>query len=73
MTDKNLSEPITYATAGVDVEAGDDAVELMKSAVTATHSPVLLGGFGGFAGMWDATALTSYRQPVLTTSRRGRH
>lgn len=71
MTDKNISEPITYATAGVDVEAGDDAVALMKSAVTATHSSKVLGGFGGFAGMWDATALTSYRQPVLTTSTDG--
>ena len=71
MTEDHTPEPITYATAGVDVEAGDDAVELMKSAVTATHSSRVLGGFGGFAGMWDATALTSYRQPVLTTSTDG--
>lgn len=71
MTDKNFSEPITYAASGVDVQAGDDAVELMKSAVTATHSSRVLGGFGGFAGMWDATALTSYRRPVLTTSTDG--
>ena len=71
MTDKNRSQPITYATSGVDVEAGDDAVELMKSAVTATHSSRVLGGFGGFAGMWDATPLTSYRRPVLTTSTDG--
>lgn len=71
MTDKDLSQPITYATSGVDVEAGDDAVELMKSAVTATHSSRVLGGFGGFAGMWDATPLTSYRRPVLTTSTDG--
>ncbi|GAA4117712.1 phosphoribosylformylglycinamidine cyclo-ligase [Enteractinococcus coprophilus] len=71
MTEDQTPEPITYATAGVDVEAGDDAVELMKSAVTATHSSRVLGGFGGFAGMWDATALTSYRQPVLTTSTDG--
>lgn len=71
MTDKNRSQPITYATSGVDVEAGDDAVELMKSAVTATHSNRVLGGFGGFAGMWDATPLTSYRRPVLTTSTDG--
>lgn len=71
MTDKNLGEPITYAAAGVDVQAGDDAVELMKSAVTATHSSRVLGGFGGFAGMWDATPLTSYRRPVLTTSTDG--
>lgn len=71
MTDKNLGEPITYAAAGVDVQAGDDAVELMKHAVTATHSNRVLGGFGGFAGMWDATALTSYHRPVLTTSTDG--
>src|SRR5690625_650603 len=71
VTDNNTPEPITYATAGVDVEAGDDAVALMKSAVTATHSNRVLGGFGGFAGMWDATALTSYRRPVLTTSTDG--
>jgi len=71
VTDKELPNPITYATAGVDVEAGDDAVELMKSAVTATHSTRVLGGFGGFAGMWDATALTRYRRPVLTTSTDG--
>lgn len=71
MTDKDRSQPITYATSGVDVEAGDDAVELMKSAVTATHSNRVLGGFGGFAGMWDATPLTSYRRPVLTTSTDG--
>ncbi|NLZ98890.1 MAG: phosphoribosylformylglycinamidine cyclo-ligase [Micrococcus sp.] len=66
-----MGEPITYAAAGVDVQAGDDAVELMKSAVTATHSNRVLGGFGGFAGMWDATPLTSYRRPVLTTSTDG--
>lgn len=71
MTDKEKSQPITYATSGVDVEAGDDAVDLMKSAVTATHSQRVLGGFGGFAGMWDATPLTSYRRPVLTTSTDG--
>ncbi|GAA2039484.1 phosphoribosylformylglycinamidine cyclo-ligase [Yaniella flava] len=71
MTDNNLGKPLTYADAGVDVQAGDDAVELMKSAVTATHSGRVLGGFGGFAGMWDATPLTSYRRPVLTTSTDG--
>lgn len=71
MTDNNFGKPLTYAAAGVDVEAGDQAVELMKSAVTATHSSRVLGGFGGFAGMWDATQLTSYRRPILTTSTDG--
>ena len=63
--------PITYAAAGVDVEAGDRAVELMKGAVKATHTPEVLGGVGGFAGMWDASALTAYRKPLLATSTDG--
>ena len=61
----------TYAAAGVDVEAGDRAVELMKSAVAATHGPEVVGGFGGFAGLFDASALKDYRQPQLATSTDG--
>src|SRR5215218_4595944 len=45
-------EPLTYAQAGVDVEAGDRAVSLMRAAVEATHGPGVLGGIGGFAGLW---------------------
>ena len=45
-------EPLTYAQAGVDVEAGDRAVALMREAVEATHGPRVLGGIGGFAGLW---------------------
>lgn len=71
MTEHDSSAPITYAGAGVDVQAGDAAVDLMKDAVKATHSSSVLGGFGGFAGMWDATALTRYTRPVLTTSTDG--
>ncbi|MGC5047890.1 phosphoribosylformylglycinamidine cyclo-ligase [Micrococcus porci] len=66
-----LDAPITYAAAGVDVEAGDRAVELMKDAVKATHTAEVLGGVGGFAGMWDASALTGYRKPLLATSTDG--
>lgn len=74
MTEQNTPHtdaPITYAAAGVDVEAGDLAVELMKDAVKATHTPEVLGGIGGFAGMWDASALLQYRKPLLTTSTDG--
>ena len=39
-----------YAAAGVDIEAGDRAVELMKAHVAATRRPEVLGGLGGFAG-----------------------
>jgi phosphoribosylformylglycinamidine cyclo-ligase len=45
-------EPLTYAQAGVDVEAGERAVALMRAAVEATHGPRVLGGIGGFAGLW---------------------
>ncbi|SMY11798.1 phosphoribosylformylglycinamidine cyclo-ligase [Brevibacterium jeotgali] len=61
----------TYAAAGVDVEAGDRAVELMKAAVSATHTPQVVGGVGGFAGLFDATALKDYRRPQLATSTDG--
>lgn len=66
-----MNEPITYAGAGVDTEAGDRAVDLMKAAVTATHSPQVVGGFGSFAGMWDASALLGYKKPLLATSTDG--
>ncbi|MGB3761916.1 MAG: phosphoribosylformylglycinamidine cyclo-ligase [Ornithinimicrobium sp.] len=62
---------ITYADAGVDVEAGDRAVELMKSAVQRAGRPEVLGGLGGFAGMFDATALRAMDRPVLATSTDG--
>lgn len=66
-----ISGGITYQTAGVDTEAGDLAVELMRSAVSATHSRNVVGGFGGFAGLWDASALTGYTKPYLATSTDG--
>ncbi|MBN9153738.1 MAG: phosphoribosylformylglycinamidine cyclo-ligase [Microbacterium sp.] len=60
-----------YAEAGVDTAAGDRAVELMKAAVRRTHGPEVLGGVGGFAGLFDAQALTAYRRPLLATSTDG--
>ncbi|MDO8105881.1 phosphoribosylformylglycinamidine cyclo-ligase [Isoptericola sp. b441] len=66
-----MSEPITYASAGVDTTAGDRAVELMKDAVRATHGPQVIGGVGGFAGLFDASELREYRRPLLATSTDG--
>jgi phosphoribosylformylglycinamidine cyclo-ligase len=60
-----------YAEAGVDTAAGDLAVELMKSAVRRTHGPEVLGGVGGFAGLFDASALRTYARPLLATSTDG--
>ena len=63
--------PLDYATAGVDTAAGDRAVELMKSAVAATHDSTVLGATGGFAGMVDASALLGMEKPLLATSTDG--
>jgi phosphoribosylformylglycinamidine cyclo-ligase len=60
-----------YAEAGVDTAAGDLAVELMKSAVSATHGPSVVGGFGGFAGLFDASSLKGFDRPLLATSTDG--
>ncbi|HEY4268675.1 MAG TPA: phosphoribosylformylglycinamidine cyclo-ligase [Galbitalea sp.] len=61
----------SYREAGVDTAAGDLAVELMKSAVQKTHGPEVLGGVGGFAGLFDVSFLKSYRRPLLATSTDG--
>ncbi len=64
-------EAITYAGAGVDTAAGDRAVELMKAAVARTHGPEVVGSVGGFAGLFDASALKNYRRPLLASSTDG--
>ncbi len=60
-----------YAEAGVDTHAGDLAVELMKASIARTHGPQVLGGVGGFAGLFDVSALRSFRHPLLATSTDG--
>ncbi|MDI2130771.1 phosphoribosylformylglycinamidine cyclo-ligase [Yinghuangia seranimata] len=69
MTDTPSSS--TYAAAGVDIEAGDRAVELMKSWVGKASRPEVLGGIGGFAGLFDASAFKRYERPLLATSTDG--
>ena len=66
-----MTEKSAYAAAGVDIEAGDRAVELMKASVAKTRRPEVLGGLGGFAGFFDASALKGYDHPVLATSTDG--
>ena len=72
MKGPSVSEsPITYAEAGVDVEAGDKAVELMKDSVRRAQRPEVMGGLGGFAGLFDASVLARLAYPVLATSTDG--
>ncbi|CAN5502856.1 phosphoribosylformylglycinamidine cyclo-ligase [soil metagenome] len=65
------TEAVTYAGAGVDVEAGDRAVALMKAATAGATRPEVLGGLGGFAGMFDASALRGMSRPILASSTDG--
>lgn len=60
-----------YAAAGVDIEAGETAVELMRAHVKRASRPEAIGGIGGFAGLFDAARLKSYRHPILATSTDG--
>ncbi len=60
----------SYAGAGVDIEAGERAVELMKASVKRTGRPEVLGGLGGFAGLFRLD-LGKYPNPVLATSTDG--
>jgi phosphoribosylformylglycinamidine cyclo-ligase len=63
--------PSAYAQAGVDIAAGERAVDLIRAAVARTAGPEVVGGIGGFAGLFDASKLTSYRRPLLATATDG--
>lgn len=71
MSDEDREAGATYAEAGVSIEAGDKAVELMKVWVEKARRPEMVGGIGGFAGLFDASALKSFDRPLLATSADG--
>jgi phosphoribosylformylglycinamidine cyclo-ligase len=58
-----------YRAAGVDVDAGERAVALMRTAVASTRRPEVVGGLGGFAGAIEIPA--GYRRPLLVASTDG--
>ncbi|MCR5674850.1 MAG: phosphoribosylformylglycinamidine cyclo-ligase [Lachnospiraceae bacterium] len=60
-----------YKKAGVDIEAGYESVERIKSHVKSTMRPEVLGGLGGFSGAFSAAALKSYEEPVLLSGTDG--
>jgi phosphoribosylformylglycinamidine cyclo-ligase len=66
-----MAEPrrSAYVSAGVDIDAGEQAVELMRASVESTRRPEMLGGIGGFGGA--ITIPTGYREPVLIASTDG--
>jgi phosphoribosylformylglycinamidine cyclo-ligase len=71
MPDQTPATGSTYEAAGVSIEAGDKAVELMKTWVDKARRPEMVGGIGGFAGLFDASALKKYDRPLLASSADG--
>ena len=63
--------PSAYAAAGVDITAGNRAVELMREAVRSTHTPAVLAGVGAFGGMFDLNKALGEHAPVLVASTDG--
>ncbi len=62
--------PATYAAAGVDIDAGERAVDLIKPMVASTRRPEVLGGLGDFGGLF-ALDLSRYDAPVLVAATDG--
>lgn len=72
MTDpaaRSSAEGVTYASAGVDIDAGDRAVELFKPLAARATRPEVRGGLGGFAGLFALR--NDYREPLLASSTDG--
>ncbi|PKK16147.1 phosphoribosylformylglycinamidine cyclo-ligase [Thermomonospora sp. CIF 1] len=63
--------PVSYEAAGVDIAAGERAVELMKASLAKARRPEVVEDASGFAGLFDASALLRYRRPLLATSTDG--
>lgn len=63
-------QTISYASAGVDIAAGDMAVEALKPSIRKTTRPEVVGGIGGFAGLF-ALDTEKYRKPLLASSTDG--
>ena len=70
MSTASSDVPATYAAAGVDIDAGERAVDRIKPLVAATRRPEVLGGLGDFGGLF-ALDLARYRQPVLVSGTDG--
>jgi phosphoribosylformylglycinamidine cyclo-ligase len=66
----NDDERLTYADSGVDIAAGEKAIELIKDHVRSTFRHEVIGDVGGFGGLFDLGRL-AYRDPLLVSSTDG--
>jgi phosphoribosylformylglycinamidine cyclo-ligase len=66
-----VTGPPGYSAAGVDIAAGERAVDLIRAVVAKSSRPEVIGGLGGFAGLFDGSRLRGFRRPLLATSTDG--
>lgn len=66
----NEPEKLTYRDAGVDIDAGDRTVELIRSMTRETYTPGVLTGIGGFGGLFSLSGL-DLKDPVLVSGTDG--
>ena len=64
-----MEKKLTYRDAGVDIDAGNLSVKLIKDSVKATYRPEVLGDLGGFGGLFAIS--TKYKEPVLVSGTDG--
>jgi phosphoribosylformylglycinamidine cyclo-ligase len=67
---RSNSKSATYRDAGVDIDAGNRLIERIKPLVRATERPGVLGGIGGFGGLFEL-ATDKFREPVLVSGTDG--
>ena len=70
MTDDTLSDALAYRDAGVDIEAGNRLVDVIKPSVRRTHRPGVIGGIGGFGGLFELPE-GQWTQPVFVSGTDG--
>ncbi len=70
MTESSKSSGLTYASAGVDIEAANTLVQKIKPHVARTHRTGILGAIGGFGGLFELP-IGQYRQPVMVSGTDG--
>ncbi len=61
-------DPVTYRSAGVDIDAANEAVLRMRDSIRSTFTPGVLTDVGAFGGMFSLAALPAYQEPVLVSS-----
>ena len=70
MPEQKQQKPLSYRDAGVDIDAGNELIEKIKSSVASTKRPGVMGSLGGFGGLFELP-LERYSHPVLVSGTDG--